>query len=1055
MSNKSEIVWLAIGWTMLHFVWVGGVIGITAAIALRVLRRAPAQIRYGVALASLALLAITPAGIYWRANFTDPNERSRLLSVDQGVPITTTPFVRQSAKTPARVSQTETDGGNGVPSAIAAPAGDAVRAQLASKPLSLDALAAWLPWVWLVGSPITFGWLALGLAGAERLRRHGSVLSEGELPRACRRLAVDLGIARDVAVAVCDRLTGPVLVGILRPMILLPAAALGYWTPDQIEMVLLHELAHVRRWDNVVNLLQRLVESALFFHPAVWLVSGWVRREREHCCDGVVVARTGHARSYAEMLLALARCEGQQTPRAAMSMARHDLVGRVSWILNSEPERHAMKLSRGLLALTAALLIVPAGLAISSAPVAALPTGAQAQERPSSEQTKPSKPIADPPAKIQGKTIDEWLAALKDRDPAVRERAVDVLGERALGLTISDEEKAKLLLAVSSLAFSDQNNQVRQAAAFFVDVQRISRSPERLEQALQQRKNTVKPTRTSILVVDTEGRPIKGATVSSYFQRDADSEPSFRVPEPREAATSGARGELALDLAIPGHLDAAGIYAIRQDGDLPIVGLQRVSREEIRERKPVTIVMHPACRVRLRVECPALGELAKQYHVDIGGENWWRAAYVWLGENHRAPRPLFTSSTTGQLEFLLPPGRFLVMAYGRDVNNTEQTIEVKPGHRVLSLGVVEVSPSDAFKKGIFRGYWRSIRRDPVAAANGLTDAEQISFRRPRHGVGPKGEARQVRDAAYSPDGTILATAHWYNADPGEVKLWDTKTGNLIVSLPVTEKNAGVLALKFSPDGKVLAGSVGALPRVQPPGVVVLWDVAGHRELKTLRGHSARITALAFTPDGRGLASGGEDRTVRFWDVATGSETGRYAENAGWVRSLAYSPDGKALAIGSGATLKLWDVKGNRPGDTLEPGGFRVMSVAFAPDGRTLAGAGTAVGPGNQGGEGQVRLFDLARTPPAGRAKLTLHREERNRPDDWMSDVQFTPDGRRVAAVAMQTIVIWDAATGLEQDSLDRQSGASEDRLAISPDGRWLAVAGVGGIGIFDVGPPGP
>jgi WD domain, G-beta repeat len=142
-----------------------------------------------------------------------------------------------------------------------------------------------------------------------------------------------------------------------------------------------------------------------------------------------------------------------------------------------------------------------------------------------------------------------------------------------------------------------------------------------------------------------------------------------------------------------------------------------------------------------------------------------------------------------------------------------------------------------------------LRRDPAAAANGLTDAEQISFRRPRHGIGPKGEARQVQDAAYSPDGTILATAHWYNADPGEVKLWDTKTGKLVVSLPVTEKDAGVLTLKFSPDGKILAGSVVALPRVQPPGVVVLWDVAGHRELKTLRGHSARITALAFTPGG--------------------------------------------------------------------------------------------------------------------------------------------------------------------------------------------------------------
>jgi WD40 repeat protein len=715
-----------------------------------------------------------------------------------------------------------------------------------------------------------------------------------------------------------------------------------------------------------------------------------------------------------------------------------------------------MKRHRRLLGLIAAILIVPAGLAKRSAAVTALPIGSQTQETADSKkETPPAKPIADQPAMIQGKTIDEWLAALKDHDPAVRERAVEILGQRAPDPTVPPDQQSRLLIAVTSLMVSDQNKDVRQAAAFFADLRRLSGRPERVKEALEKRKNIVKPTRMPIRLVDAEGRPVKGALVSSYFQRNADSEPSFSVPESVEAATSDARGELGLKLAIPGHLDAAGIYAICQERDLPIVGLQSVSREEIRDGKPVTIVMHPACRVRLRVECPGFKELAEKHRADLDGDNWWRAAYVWLGENHRAPRPLFTSSTTGQLEFLLPPGRFLVMAYGSQVNNTERTVEVKPGQRLVSLGVVEVSPSEAFKQGIFRGYWRSIRRDPQAAANGLASEERIAFRRPRYATRLTGEARQVQDSAYSPDGTLMATAHWYNADPGEVKLWDTKTGKLIASLPVKLKESGVLDLTFSPDGKILAGSVGALPNSQPPGVVVLWDVAGRRELESLHGHSARITALTFTPDSRGLASGGEDRTVRFWDVASGGETGRIPGNPGWVRSLAYSPDGKSLAIGSGTTLKLWDVIGNRPGAALEPDGFWVQSVAFAPDGRTLAGAGTVVGPGNQGREGQVRLFDLTQTPPRRRAELTLHQEGRNRPNDWMSDVVFTPDGRRVAAVAMQTIVIWNAATGDEQDSLERQSGSSADRLAVSPDGRCLAVIDMGGIRIFDISTPGP
>ncbi len=102
---------------------------------------------------------------------------------------------------------------------------------------------------------------------------------------------------------------------------------------EQLEMVLLHELAHVRRWDNLVNLLQRFVESLLFFHPVVWWLSGWVRLERELCCDRMVVERTGCARAYAEALRALSG-RSQSGRVAAVAMAESNLAARIRRILN-------------------------------------------------------------------------------------------------------------------------------------------------------------------------------------------------------------------------------------------------------------------------------------------------------------------------------------------------------------------------------------------------------------------------------------------------------------------------------------------------------------------------------------------------------------------------------------------------------------------------------------------------------------------------------------------------------------------------------------------------
>ncbi len=189
--------------------------------------------------------------------------------------------------------------------------------------------------------------LATGLVGVERLRRSSRPVEDGELPRRCRALARSLGIARRVGVAVCDRLTVPILLGIVRPLVLLPSASLSSWSVLQLEMVLLHELAHVRRWDNLVNLIQRVLESLLFFHPVVWWLSGWVRLERESCCDRLVVERLGQPSAYAEMLVAVSG-SSYRGRGALVAMADRQVLTRIRRLLNLEDRSMKLTMPEGL-----------------------------------------------------------------------------------------------------------------------------------------------------------------------------------------------------------------------------------------------------------------------------------------------------------------------------------------------------------------------------------------------------------------------------------------------------------------------------------------------------------------------------------------------------------------------------------------------------------------------------------------------------------------------------------------------------------------------------------
>jgi hypothetical protein len=251
---------------------------------------------------------------------------------------------------------------------------------------------------------------------------------------------------------------------------------------------------------------------------------------------------------------------------------------------------------------------------------------------------------------------------------------------------------------------------------------------------------------TRLVLVDTQGKPVAGAVVGTYFERDRDASASFAPHPATDSRSSDDRGEAELALEIPGHLDGAAVCAIRQEPgeDRPLVGVHKVTRDELGKR--LTITMFPACRVRFRADCPSLGEVAARFNAVLSDSGLWRAAYVRLGDDHRAPRPLFSSSTTGELEFFLPPGRYGLYIYGSDLDPAVKTIEIAEGQRVRSLGVVTLTPGASLQEGAFRYFHHDFLPGPWEA-NRDADGKARLLLRPLRAVGLKGDSHGIRGLA--------------------------------------------------------------------------------------------------------------------------------------------------------------------------------------------------------------------------------------------------------------------------------------------------------------------
>ena len=339
--------------TLLHFLWEGLLIGVSTACLAWLCRNGSARLRYGVHFASLALMALSVPVTFLLID-------GRTLPALGPVTLAPTIDVASSQTIASRISIEPSEGAE-TPFAVA-PHGDfdmesapavppvaadfhvsvaegASRAVGEIEPVSQlarlsSSLELWLlrgsPYavcIYLSGVLFMLGRLGLGLWGVRRLSRSARPVQTGRLAAQIRRQAARIGLKIVPVVAFCERVTIPVVAGVLRPVILLPDWLEAELEPEQLLVIVAHEMAHIRRLDLLVNLLQRLVETALFFHPAVWYVSRQLCSERENCCDDAVVRAGIEKVRYASILLRVAElcaaaCGGNRpAPNASLAIS--------------------------------------------------------------------------------------------------------------------------------------------------------------------------------------------------------------------------------------------------------------------------------------------------------------------------------------------------------------------------------------------------------------------------------------------------------------------------------------------------------------------------------------------------------------------------------------------------------------------------------------------------------------------------------------------------------------------------------------------------------------
>ncbi|MCG8433301.1 MAG: M56 family metallopeptidase [Gammaproteobacteria bacterium] len=299
---------LDVGWTLVHFIWQGAIVAALYALLMALLRNSSAGIRYAVSVVTFFILSI--------------------------IPFLTLAYLR-AEHSGAAMADAEFAGFAELGAFTAASSTMSWYEQMLAL---IESVLPFAVIAWIAGVFVLSVRFASSLRDVQRLQNSANEAVPGEWVAVLQKLISDLGMQPRIRIAISDLVQSPLVVGWIKPMILFPTSALSGLSVQQLEMILAHELAHIQRNDYLINLYQVLIETLLFYHPAVKWISTRIRIERERCCDDLAVDVCGDALAYAR---ALTRLEDMRVhmnePQLQLGIADHELLDRIQRLVARSP----------------------------------------------------------------------------------------------------------------------------------------------------------------------------------------------------------------------------------------------------------------------------------------------------------------------------------------------------------------------------------------------------------------------------------------------------------------------------------------------------------------------------------------------------------------------------------------------------------------------------------------------------------------------------------------------------------------------------------------------